>query len=141
MRMIFVYLRNSSIFIQAMAKTEGFGVWISNGPVFKSSFSDPCLGEVICAAFQFSVEGVKHPSKENWPLVVMPLLEAAGVKSSKTFEKGCKSIKIMETNGECTLRPSYRGDEQLDKIRTCKLNPLELFSKIVETFPDAEFIK
>lgn len=139
-RMVFVYLRSSKVFIQAMGKTEGFGVWVSYGPVAKSTLLDPQLGNLILDTFQHSIAGIKHPSKDQWPFVLTPVLEAAGVKTVSSFKRGLQTIKINEIDGNCSLQPSIRGDEQPEKTRHCKFDPVELLKAVLETFPDAEYI-
>ncbi|MFA7340796.1 MAG: hypothetical protein WC028_28680 [Candidatus Obscuribacterales bacterium] len=138
--MVFIYLRSSKVFIQAMGKTEGFGVWVSYGPVAKSTLLDPQLGNLIVDTFQHSVAGIKHPSKAQWPFVLTPLLEAAGVKTESTLRRGLKTIQIIETDNNCSLQPSIRGDEQPEKTRHCKFDPVELSKAVLETLPDAEYL-
>lgn len=138
--MLTVYLRGSKVFIQAMGKTEGFGLWVSCGPVVKSTLLDPQLGNLIVDTFQYSITGIKHPSKDEWPFVLTPLLETAGVKTESTFRRGLKIIKITETDHNCSLQPSIRGDEQPEKTRYCKFDPVELLKGVLETFPDAEYL-
>jgi hypothetical protein len=138
-RMVFIYLRSSKVFIQAMGKTEGFGVWISYGPVAKSTLLDPQLGNLIVDTFQHSITGIKHPSKAQWPFVLTPLLEAAGVKTESTLRRGLKTIQIIETDNNCSLVLSIRGDEQPEKTRYCIFDPVELLKSVLETFPDAEY--
>lgn len=139
MRMLIVYLRGSKVFIQAKGKTEGFGVWVSHGPVAQSTLLDQQLGNLIVDIFQHSVAGIKHPSKDQWPFVLTPLLVAAGVKTESTLRRGLKTIQIIETDNNCSLVPSIRGDEQPEKTRYCIFDPVELLKSVLETFPDAEY--
>lgn len=122
-----------------MGKTEGFGVWVVYGPVGKSTLTDPQLGNLIVDTFKHSIAGIKHPSKDQWPFVLTPLLEAAGVKTQSAFRRGLKTIKLQEIDGNCSLEPSIRGDEQPEKTRHCKLEPDELLKTVLETFHDAEY--
>lgn len=138
--MVFIYFRSSKVFIQAMAKTEGFGMWVSHGPVTTSTLKDSQLGALILDTFQHSIEGIKHPSKEQWPNVLNPLLAAAGVKTESRFKKGLQTIRVSESDGNCSLQPSIRGDEQPEKTRHCKFNSVDLLNAVLETFPDAEYI-
>ncbi len=139
MRMVMVHLRSSKVLIQALGKTEGFGVWVVYGPVAISTLTDPQLGNLIVDTFKHSIAGIKHPSKDQWPFVLTPLLEAAGVKTQSAFRRGLKTIKLQEIAGNCSLEPSIRGDEQPEKTRHCKLEPDELLKTVLETFHDAEY--
>lgn len=100
-------LRKGKVLIQAFSQTTT-DLWIAYGPVYVTADnSSPAeIGANVIAALGNSKTGIQHPSQDKWKEVQQPMLEAAGVKSWATLEKGCKSVGLEDKGAQISLMPS-----------------------------------
>lgn len=90
-----IYERKGSLYLIASLQTDS-GLWIKSGPctVLETATSAAVLGEAILEALGRSGAIIPHPS--DWKSVVddSPVLQAAGVKSWRTFRKRARYLSI-----------------------------------------------
>ncbi len=100
-------LRKGKVLIQAFSQTTT-DLWIAYGPVYVAAEDSlPAeIGAKVIAALANSKTGLPHPSQDKWNAVQLPMLEAAGVKSWATLEKGCKSVGIEDKGEHISIMPS-----------------------------------
>ena len=108
MKTAVVYQRRKDLLIDGMSQTTA-GVWISAGRWQRLTLDadDEALGKAVRLALGDSRSGVPHPAREDFPALLQPLLDAAGVKSYNTFEKGAKSVDVAQDDaGVFTVSPT-----------------------------------
>ncbi|VVE57264.1 hypothetical protein PAQ31011_05194 [Pandoraea aquatica] len=108
MKSAYALLRKGKIFIQAYSKAST-GLWIASGPVYVAEEGglEEDLGQKVRDALDGSIEGVRHPSQDEWKEIQAPMLEAAGVKSWKTLGKGAKSVGLESNGVTVKMVPSF----------------------------------
>jgi hypothetical protein len=99
------------------------GVWIGVGPRRRLSISstDQALGEAVLDVLSHSHGPVDHPTE--WKNLFQPMLELAGVRSLKEFDRGTTVVTVGRTDENIELTPNRqiapgkgylpRNDEEL----------------------------
>lgn len=135
-----IYLRKSKLLIASSSKTIS-GFWVAEGPVQVVDEGDAfAIAAALRIAFERSRSRVPVPNSFSEPIA--PLLEAAGVKSWRSFVKDAKSIGASLFDGTITLTPKQRIDRAgnyipiSEKARTVSSNG-DLGATVAETFADA----
>jgi hypothetical protein len=93
-----IYERRGQLYIHSSSRTT-VGVWVINPPVLSTSKGN--LGEIgqsIRESFAASYEGVPHP--KIWKGLFDPVLDLAGVKSSKEFQEAAKCVEVRTADGK-----------------------------------------
>jgi hypothetical protein len=103
---------------QAFKRADGFyfgsssqttvGVWIGSPPELKLEVNATAaaIGDAVIQVIHASKSPVPHPS--NWDDLPNPMLDLAGVKSWRAFEKGAKCCSLEMENEELRLIPHRR---------------------------------
>ena len=90
-----IYERKGSLYLIASLRTDS-GLWIKSGPctVLETTVSAQVLGEAVMETLTRSGAIIPHPTV--WKSVDddNPVLQAAGVKSWKTFRKRARYLSI-----------------------------------------------
>lgn len=137
------HLRRGKILIQAFSQTTA-GVWIGYGPVYVASGDDePCaIGVKILAALDNSLVGVRHPLQNEWKGIQAPILEAAGVKSWATFEKGSIGVGVDDHGDFIVITPTASdvdgGKALPDKVIRSKKDNQQLGAALLQAFAACE---
>lgn len=137
-----VDLREGQVFIRSLAKTES-GFHIGDGPVSVFAESDGAgIGAALLAALQASRSGVPNPARGAD--TGGELYAAAGVKSSREFSRGAKSVSARSEDGRITLTPwknegAREGFVPLkDRDRVLADTSPELGAAVIAALADAE---
>ena len=139
MKIASALLKGGKIYIQGYAQTTS-GVWIATGPVYVSGLSQVDeAASLIRASLEHSVQGVPHPSREDWKKVQRPMLDALGAKNWAALAKGAKAVGIECEHGIVKLSPSFDygnegGEDRPDQAITVLLDADALGTKLVEAF-------
>ncbi len=120
-----VYERNGKLYIHSLSKTT-VGVWVINPPVLTASKSNAGeIGRAIRECLAGSREGVPHPSPSVAKRVFDPVLNLAGVKSTKEFNESAKCVQVEAAEGKSvTFVPTRNGRAERGFTRLS--NPLEI---------------
>ena len=117
------YIRSNTFVIHASSRTSD-GVWILTEPCIRlpTNCSDEQLGNAVLSALGGPEDGVTPPSQ--WRGLLDPLLNAAGVKSWKTFAKSASCVEIEQNANSLVLIPTinlgpdegYQASEQKTEL-------------------------
>lgn len=105
MKLATAYRRGSAVLVHPSARTTD-GVWILSEPCVRlpSDCSDVELGDAVLSALKGSKSPLPHPTE--WKGVLEPLLDAAGVRSWKTFAKCAACVEVAALAGELEFVPT-----------------------------------
>lgn len=100
-----VYRRGTSILVHSLSETTE-GVWIVSPPCVRlaEEDTDTELGEVVVAALGRSCVGLPHPTR--WDGLLRPLLDAARVKTWRTFVNNAVSVGVEKLGEQLELVPT-----------------------------------
>jgi hypothetical protein len=100
------YKKDNGIYLHSSSQTTA-EVWIATAPYLKVGVEDAPVakGEAVIAVLNASTKGIQHPKQAEWSGVFAPMLELAGVKSLKVFEKDavCCGLEVQE--GQLSIIP------------------------------------
>jgi hypothetical protein len=135
MKMATAYQRGAIFVIHALSRTTD-GVWIATQPFIRlpEDCSSDELSGAVQAALDRSKDRVRHPDQDQWKKVLEPLLNAAGVKSWRTFVRGSTSVEIESDATGLALIPTnnLRGREGYEAIDTERITvPLNATSDTI----------
>lgn len=102
-----MYARRGQFYACAMSRTVEW-LWIAGPPFLEAAgdATDEELGRLVLDALEGSRQDVAHPPVADLERVLDPLVELAGVKSYRTFEKGARLVEALEQGGVVTLTPT-----------------------------------
>lgn len=105
-----LYERRGSVFIVPALQTED-GLWIEQGPCTKlPSQSHPAdIGRAVLEALSHSGRIIPHPTEWKSVDEDNPILQAAGIKRWRTFQKGARTVDIGLYGERLMLTPT-RGE-------------------------------
>lgn len=110
-KLVSLYFRDGVLYVLPASHTVD-GLWINDQPFEKMSMSAPACenGAAVRRALELSREGVRHPAREEFSLLTLPLREAAGAPTWHAFAKTAKHVDVMAKDGVWLLTPySYMG--------------------------------
>ena len=130
-----IYMRNGSFYIRSQSKST-VGIFLWAGPIIVSedSISAEALGRNILDAFAFSTENIPHPANSTeWSQNLKPFLEAAKVRSWKTFMNGAEAVALKNIDGTIELIPYInRGAKMGFDFNSEKIRVLSADCPVVE---------
>lgn len=105
-QLVAVYKRKDCLYLRSESRTS-VGIIIETGyPIVEPHDAPPeRLGKDILKLLKQSEWNIPHPADPNEGSVTKPLLEAAGVKSWSTFQKGALYCGIISDKSELKFRP------------------------------------
>lgn len=113
-----LYERRDVLFLVPALQTED-GLWIEQGPCTTlPSASDPtAIGNAVLETLAHSGEIIPHPTEWKNVDADSPVLQAAGIKRWKSFQRGAHSIDIGLHDEKLTLTPTKNvGSEGFDHM-------------------------
>jgi hypothetical protein len=141
MRLVTVYRRKSRYFVNASSLTTA-GVWIASGPCHAAddTIGNAELAAAIAQTFTHSVSNVPHP--QSFGHLSAPLLDAAKVKSWRTFASAASCVDLEEREGDVLAIPMKRIERessfqrQEERSVRVRLSELERLGAVVKSLFD-----
>lgn len=97
-------VKNNFLEIYPMSQSTS-GIWICSPPFIKvddlNNFSK--IGEVVVGCLKESKKNVPHPSQDQWKEIFNQVLDIAGIKTRKTFDKNSKMVNFEVDLGKNIL--------------------------------------
>lgn len=100
------YKKSDGIYLHSSSQTSA-GVWVATTPFLKVGVDDTPVAEgtAVLAVLNASRVSVPHPKQEEWSGVFAPMLQLAGVKSLKAFEKDAVCCGLEVEEGQLSIIP------------------------------------
>ena len=104
-RQAHVDLRQDLLIVASYSKTVA-GFWVMNGwfRTLSASSNNSLLGDAVLDALDRSASDVPTPPREARPDA--PILAALGIKTTRKYEQGTKSVGVKSAAGEIEIKPT-----------------------------------
>jgi len=110
--MVQIYCSADAWLVCAMSRTT-VGVWIAGGPPQRlaGTASAEELGSAVLEAAERSLVGVPHPQLSEWNAISRLLLDAAGIKTWRTFAQEAGCVEVASEEGQLVVSPQRRQND------------------------------